>query len=45
MTSMEGPLGVLRVGPTASTTEVEEDIDGGPLGGAAGGSGSVHHRG
>jgi hypothetical protein len=28
---MVGPLGALPVGPTASTTEVEEDIDGGPL--------------
>jgi hypothetical protein len=33
------------VGLAASTTEVEDDVDGGPLGGAAGGSGSVHHRG
>jgi hypothetical protein len=26
-------LGVLSAGPVAATTEVEEDIDGGPLGG------------
>jgi hypothetical protein len=36
-------LGVLSVGSTASTTEIEEDIDGRPPGGAAGGSGNVHH--
>jgi hypothetical protein len=30
---MEGPLGVLLAGPAVGTTEVEEDIDGGPLGG------------
>jgi hypothetical protein len=29
--SMEGPLGALQAGLTASTTKVEEDIDGGPL--------------
>jgi hypothetical protein len=28
--SMSGPLGALPVGPTASTTEVEEDVDGRP---------------
>jgi hypothetical protein len=33
MTSMEGPLGVLPVGPAAATTEAEEDVDGGLLGG------------
>jgi hypothetical protein len=44
MTSMAGPLGALSVGPTASTTEVADDVDGGPPEGAAGGSGSVHHR-
>jgi hypothetical protein len=27
---MAGPLGVLLVSPVAATTEVEEDIDGGP---------------
>jgi hypothetical protein len=32
------------VGLVVSTTEVEEDIDGGPVGGAAGRSGGVHHR-
>jgi hypothetical protein len=42
---MVGLVGVLPMGPTASTTEVEEDVDGGPPRGAAGGSGSVHHRG
>jgi hypothetical protein len=31
---MVGPLGVLPAGPAVTTTEVEEDIDGGPLGGA-----------
>jgi hypothetical protein len=30
---MASPLGVLLVGPTASTTEVEDDIDGRPPGG------------
>jgi hypothetical protein len=35
--------GVLAVGPTTSTTEVE-DIDGGALRGAGGRSGSGHHR-
>jgi hypothetical protein len=41
---MAGPLGVLLVGPAAATTEVEEDVDGGPLEGVVGGSGSGHHR-
>jgi hypothetical protein len=41
---MVGPLGVLLVFPAAATTEVEEDVDGGPLGGAAIISGSSHHR-
>jgi hypothetical protein len=27
---MVGPLGALPVGPIVTTTEVEEDIDGGP---------------
>jgi hypothetical protein len=63
------PRGALPVGPAVATTEVEEDVDGGPLGGrcrwvrqrppsslkrtpmagpmggAANGSGSGHHRG
>jgi hypothetical protein len=30
---MAGPLGVLPVGPIASTTEFEDDADGGPPGG------------
>jgi hypothetical protein len=34
---------VLAAGPTAATTDVE-DIDGRPLGGAGGRSGSDHHR-
>jgi hypothetical protein len=37
-TSMASPLGVLPVGPVASTIEVEEDVDGEPSGGAIGGS-------
>jgi hypothetical protein len=28
--SMVGPLGVLPAGPTAATTEVDEDVDGWP---------------
>jgi hypothetical protein len=43
--SMVGPLRAVLVGLTVATTMVEEDIDGGPLGGAAGGFGSVHYRG
>jgi hypothetical protein len=35
---MASPLGVLPVGPVASTIEVEEDVDGEPSGGAIGGS-------
>jgi hypothetical protein len=31
---MVGPLGVLLVFPIAATTVVEEDVDGGPPGGA-----------
>jgi hypothetical protein len=31
MTSMTAPLGVLPVGPTTSTTEFEDDVDGSPL--------------
>jgi hypothetical protein len=42
---MVAPLGVLSVGPAVATTKVKEDINGRPLGGAAGGSGSGHHRG
>jgi hypothetical protein len=42
---MVGPLGVLPVGPTTSTTEVEQYVDGRPPGGAVGGSDSDHHRG
>jgi hypothetical protein len=30
---MVGPCGALPVGPTASTTEFEDDVDGGPPGG------------
>jgi hypothetical protein len=30
--SMAGPWGALSTGPVASTTEVEDDVDGGPLG-------------
>jgi hypothetical protein len=41
---MTSPLGVLPVGPTATTNEVKGDIDGGPLGGATGGSGINHYR-
>jgi hypothetical protein len=43
MTSMAGPLGVLPAGLVASTTEVEDDVDGRPPGAAVGGSDSVHH--
>jgi hypothetical protein len=43
--SMAGSVGVLLVGQTASTTEVEVDVDGGPPRGAVGGSDNVHHRG
>jgi hypothetical protein len=43
-TSMVGPLGVVPVALIASTTEVEEDVDGYPLGGAAGSSDSSHHH-
>jgi hypothetical protein len=42
---MVGPLREVLVGLTVATTMVEEDIDGGPLGGATGGFGSVHYRG
>jgi hypothetical protein len=41
-TSMAGPLGVLPAGSAAATTGVG-DVDGGPLGGATGRSGSGHH--
>jgi hypothetical protein len=45
MTWMAGPLGALPVGPAMSTSEVEDDVDGGPPGGPVDGSGSVHHQG
>jgi hypothetical protein len=41
---MAGPIGVLQVSPTAATIVVVGDIDGTPLGGAAGKSASGHHR-
>jgi hypothetical protein len=41
---MAGPFGGAVVGPVAAATLVEEDVDGGPLGGA-GGSSSGHHLG
>jgi hypothetical protein len=41
---MVGPLGVLLVGPIASTNKVEEDVDDGSHGSAANGFGSNHHR-
>jgi hypothetical protein len=44
-TSMAGPWGALPMGAAASTTEVEEDVDVRPLGGAVGGSDGIHHRG
>jgi hypothetical protein len=31
---MTGPLWMLSISLAAATTEVEEDVDGGPLGGA-----------
>jgi hypothetical protein len=40
---MAAPLGVLAVGPTTATTKVEY-VDGGAPVGAAGISGSDHHR-
>jgi hypothetical protein len=40
---MADPLGSLPAGSVASTTNVEDDIDGGPWGGTAGGSGNIHH--
>jgi hypothetical protein len=42
-TSKAGPWWVLSVCPVAVTTKVEEDVDGGPPGGAIGISGSGHH--
>jgi hypothetical protein len=42
---MAAPLGVLPTGLAASTTKFEDNVDGGPHGGATGGSGSVDHRG
>jgi hypothetical protein len=41
---MAAPLGVLAECPTAATTEVEEDIDGGAPGGSWPESGSSHHQ-
>jgi hypothetical protein len=41
---MVGPLGVLSGAPSVATTEVEEDVDGGAPGGAAGSSGIGHHQ-
>jgi hypothetical protein len=38
------PWGVLSVFLAVDTIEVEEDINGGPLGGAVGISGSGYHR-
>jgi hypothetical protein len=40
---MVAPLGVLPVFLAVATTEVEEDVDGGPPGGAASIPGSSHH--
>jgi hypothetical protein len=40
---MAGPLEALPAHPVASTTEVEDDVNGEAPGGAAGKSGSVHH--
>jgi hypothetical protein len=36
--------GVLPMGLAVATTEVVEDIYGGPVGGVAGGSGIDHHQ-
>jgi hypothetical protein len=36
---MAGSLGVMSVGPTAATKEVEEDVKGGHLGGCCRGGG------
>jgi hypothetical protein len=41
---MADPMGVLPVGPVVSTTEVEDDVNGGPHGGTTGVSGNIHHR-
>jgi hypothetical protein len=41
---MAAPLGVLPVSPAAATIEVEEDVDGRPLGGVASISSNNHHR-
>jgi hypothetical protein len=43
-TSMAGPWGALPVDLAASTTEFEMTSMAGPVGGTAGGSGSVHHQ-
>jgi hypothetical protein len=45
MTLMAGHLGALLAGSTASTTEFEDNVDGGHPGGAVGGCGNVHQRG
>jgi hypothetical protein len=39
---MMGPLRELPAGLAAAATEVEKDVNGGPPGGAAGGSDSGH---
>jgi hypothetical protein len=44
-TSMAGSLGVLLVGLAVAITEVEDDIDVGPPGGAVSGFDSGHHQG
>jgi hypothetical protein len=41
--SMAGPLGALPMGPAVATTEVEEDVDGGPPRGTASVSDSGQH--
>jgi hypothetical protein len=40
---MAGPLGMLPAGPKASTTKVEDDVEGRTPGSTASGSDSVHH--
>jgi hypothetical protein len=42
-TSMAGPLGVMLVVPAAAIAIVEQDVDGGPPGGATGSSSISHH--
>jgi hypothetical protein len=41
--SMAPPWVALLACLALPTTEFDDDIDGGPLGGATGGSGSIHH--